>query len=189
MRALCLLAVAAATGAWANGLPVGWIAGGMSISRYEARRDLKGADGQPALVLRSLQTVGSNDWANISSSFAAERYRGKRIRYSALVRSADVDGWGGLWMRVDGKRSTEQALQLAFDNMQTRAIRGTTGWTRYEIVLDVAPAAETIYFGFLLNSGGTLMMSQPNIETVGSNVPVTGRSLVVPDEPLLDLSK
>jgi hypothetical protein len=189
MKVLCLLAVAAATAAWADGLPTGWFAGGMSISRYEARRDLRGAEGQPALVLRSVQTVGSNDWANISSSFAAERYRGKRIRYSARVRSTDVDGWGGLWMRVDGKRAGEQAPQLAFDNMQTRAIRRTTEWTRYEIVLDVAPTAETIYFGFLLNSGGTLTMSQPNIETVGNNVPVTGRSLVVPDEPLLDLSR
>ena len=33
-----------------------------------------------------------------------------------------------LWMRLDGEQKT-----LGFDNMDDRAVTGTTGWQKYEI--------------------------------------------------------
>ena len=56
--------------------------------------------------------------------FAAINYRGKKVALSAYVKSEDVTGWSGLWMRVDG----QDDKVLAFDNMQNRRITGTTGW-------------------------------------------------------------
>lgn len=44
---------------------------------------------------------------------------------------------GGLWFRVDGTTGKS----LSFDNMQDRAVKGTTEWARYEIVLDVPEGA------------------------------------------------
>ena len=55
--------------------------------------------------------------------FAAEKYRGQRIRFSALIKAEGVEGWGGIWMRVDDvdKPGT------SFDNMQNRPVKGTRG--------------------------------------------------------------
>jgi len=50
-----------------------------------------------------------------------------------------------------GDKGTEV---IAFDNMQKRAINGTTGWQRYEVVLDVPKDATVVAFGILLNGGG-----------------------------------
>ena len=49
-----------------------------------------------------------------------------------------------MWMRVDGANTKI----LSFDNMDSRPVRGTTSWTRYEIVLDVPADSIDIAFGF-----------------------------------------
>lgn len=62
---------------------------------------------------------------------------------------------------------------LAFDNMQNRAIKGTTDWKRYEIVLDVANNATAIAFGLLLGGTGQAWMDDLAFEVVGKDVPAT----------------
>src|SRR5438477_13127388 len=100
----------------------------------------------------------------------AERYRGKRVRFSGLLRGNDVANHGGLWMRIDGK---EFEKALAFDNMGDRKIRGTTDWIRGAIVLDVPPEGERIYFGILLDGGGEVAARALTWEVVDQTVPVT----------------
>ncbi|MGE5360602.1 MAG: hypothetical protein ACM3NQ_16425, partial [Bacteroidales bacterium] len=68
-------------------------------------------------------------WATVID---ANPYLGKRLRLSAYVRTEVVANWVGLWMRVDGPKG-----YLTFDNMENRAIRGTTDWKKYDVVLDV----------------------------------------------------
>lgn len=188
MKAVALLLLLPCL-AVADELPTGWHAGGRSINLYEATRRRGDVSGTPELLLRSKELLDGSHWGNISSHFAAEKYRGHRIRYSARVRSDDVTGWAGLWMRIDGRQEGEHAAQLGFDNMQNRAIKGTKPWTRYEIVLDVPPEAEVIYFGILMNGGGMVLLEEPNVEIVGNDVPVTGGEHALPREPQLDLSK
>jgi hypothetical protein len=81
---------------------------------------------------------------------SADAYHGKRVRLSANAKASDVQGWAGLWMRVDGDGSRP----LAFDNMGNRPIKGTTDWKRYDIVLDVAGQATDVAFGILLTGRG-----------------------------------
>jgi hypothetical protein len=61
-------------------------------------------------------------------------------------KNPSVEGFGTLmqmlWMRVDKRTEV-----LAIDNMQRRAIKGTTGWQRYEVVLDVPKEATGVAFG------------------------------------------
>src|SRR5262249_32569022 len=81
--------------------------------------------------------------------------RGKRVRLSGWVEATDVRGWAGLWMRVEdptGETAT-------FDNMQDRPIRGTRGWTRYEVVLDVPTDAKGVSYGTQLFGAGSLRMA------------------------------
>jgi hypothetical protein len=59
------------------------------------------------------------------------------------MKSEEVTGWAGLWMRVDKGKEV-----VAIDNMQGRAIKGTTSWQRYEVVLDVPRTQQALRLGF-----------------------------------------
>jgi hypothetical protein len=63
---------------------------------------------------------------------------------------------------------------LGFDNMEPRAVKGTTDWTRYEIVLDVPTTAAALAFGVLLAGNGEVWMDDLKFDIVPSTVPVTG---------------
>jgi hypothetical protein len=111
--------------------------------------------------------------------FEATRYRGKRVRFSAQVKSEKVTNWCGLWMRVDGRDSRP----LAFDNMQDRSISGTTSWKGYQVVLDVPEEASYLALGLLLDGVGQVWMSDVRVEVVDKSVAATGRGKQVNDEP------
>src|SRR5262249_54019813 len=76
-------------------------------------------------------------------------FAGKTIEFRGFLRTEDVSGFTGLWMREDGEATT-----LAFDNMQSRGIKGTSGWTEYSITLPVHAEASQLYFGVLLAGTG-----------------------------------
>ena len=119
-------------------------------------------------------------------SFRAERYIGKRVRLSGLVKSREVMNWTGLWVRVDKGKEI-----LAFDNMQDRPIKGTTDWQRYDVVLDVPADSTGISFGILLDGTGKVWLSGTKFDVVGADVPSAGAGdRKIPDSPVnLDFTK
>ncbi len=118
-------------------------------------------------------------FGTLMQMFKADAYRGKRIRFSAEARTKD-DGWLGLWMRVDGDRHRS----LAFDNMQNRALKGTTDWGRHDVVLDIDEGATAVAFGVLLSGRGEGWISGVRFEPVGQEVATTGtRSGSLADGP------
>lgn len=112
--------------------------------------------------------------------FNSEHYLGKRLRFSALVKTQDAQDWAGLWMRVDNG-----SKMLAFDNMQNRPIKGTSDWRRYDVVLDVPQESTGIFFGVLLSGSGEVWLNEAKIEIVGAEVLPTGGETThpMPDEP------
>ncbi len=58
--------------------------------------------------------------------------------------------------------------------MQDRPIKGTTGWTKYEIVLDVPAKASILAFGALLSGTGEIWFDNVTFEVVGDAVKSTG---------------
>jgi len=151
----------------------GWILGGDDPAEYAITVDstIKRA-GHGSGSLRSLvpQTKG---FGTLMQSIAPDAYLNKRVRLSAFVKAENVTGWSGLWLRVDGK---EARSSIAFDNMQSRPIKGTQDWARYEVVLDVAKEATTIAFGVLLHGGGQVWIDDMSLEVVKASVPTTGVS-------------
>jgi hypothetical protein len=109
---------------------------------------------------------------------AADRYAGKRVRFSAFMKTEDESS-AGLWLRVDKGTSS-----VAFDNMQDRALKGTSGWQRYAVVLDVPKDATGIFFGVLLSGTGKVWINSGNFEVVSDDVPTTGSSTNRPPRPL-----
>jgi hypothetical protein len=147
-----------------------WWKTGAAPNDYQFGLAEESFEGQPVAYLRSI-VQPARSFGAFCQTIAAEHYRGKRIRFSAALKANNVtDGWGGLWLRVDGARLDET---LAIDTMEDRPLVGTTGWQQHALVLDVAAAATTISFGAGLSGLGELLVSQLAFEEVGSEVPVT----------------
>ena len=162
-------------------LPSAWHLTGSQAAEYEAGL-LPGVtydrDRIARLRLRSAVSQPSGFGALVQT-IAAPRYAGRRVSFSALVRASEVTDWAGLWLRVDGPRGT-----LVLDNMQDRALRGTTDWSRAAIVLDVAEQATILLFGALVSRAGAIDLTRLRFEEADPAVPVTlPAPPPLPDEP------
>lgn len=118
-------------------IPVGWFATGKAPEDYSMELDSTSChSGTRCAVIRAVKDP-PRAFATLAQQFLPKDFLGKRVRLSSWIRTEEVGNWCGLWMRVDGPERT-----LAFDNMQSRPIRGTTSWTLHQIVLDVAENAK-----------------------------------------------
>ena len=115
--------------------------------------------------------VTKDDQARLTQYFDAGLYRGKRIRFSGYLKTNMVNGWAGLWMRVN----TNSKFGYAFDDMEDRYLNGTTDWTYYEIVLDVPDTAAIIYIGAHLYGRGQVWVDDCAFEVVDESVEVTDK--------------
>ena len=160
--------------------PAGWFMAGSKPTSYESGVDqAQAVNGLPSAYMKSVQDV-TDGFGTLMQNFSASKYLGKRVRLSANVKSDKVAQWAGLWMRVDGDSPDPQKHTLSFDNMQTRPIKGTTDWKKYEVVLDVPDGATGIFFGVLLTGTGEVWMNDFKLEEVSTSVPTTSALPIPP---------
>jgi len=150
-------------------IPDGWYPAGSNPNEYEMGVDNTiFQSGQWCAYIKS-KNPKSDEFGTLMQSISAENYLGKRLQLSGYVKSEDVEEWSGIWMRIDGNNNE----LLGFDNMQDRAIKGTTDWNRYEIVLDVPVSSRTILFGVLLTGEGKVWFDNFELKKVDKSVQVT----------------
>jgi hypothetical protein len=160
-------------------VPRGWHLTGSKPAEYEAGVDAgQPHEGRNSAFLKS-KTGSVDGFGTMMQSIPAEQYRGNKVRLSGLVKSEEVTDWAGLWMRVD--KGTQL---LAFDNMQKRPVKGTTGWLRYYVVLEVPKDATGIAFGILLSGPGQVWVNDVKFEIVGADAPATSAREKSPDTPV-----
>jgi len=107
----------------------------------------------------------------------------------ALAARAEVPhGWflaGSKPSEFEAGVDKGKEMGVAFDNMQDRAIKGTTDWRLYEVVLDVPEDATGIASGILLTGAGEVWLNGARFEVVGPDVAVTGsKNAKTPDKPV-----
>ncbi len=161
-------------------IPTGWSVSGDAPYKYEMGLDPTVAyENRPCVTIQA--GPDPSEFAALCQTFKAGAYHGKRLRFSAAVRTADVENRAALFMRVGGAGDK----MLAFDNMRDRPITGTNAWAHHAIVLDVAQDAESIVFGFLLSLNGQVWMADVHLDVVGPDVPTTDLLVeLVPDLPV-----
>lgn len=174
-------------------LPTGWVLFGPVDGReafdffggYDEAVKRSGARSATFMAV----DVSKDDQARLTQRFVADRYRGKRVRFSGFMKTNCVNGWAGLWMRVD----TATKVGWAFDDMEDLAVSGTTDWAHYHVVLDVPEDAEAIYLGAHLYGRGQVWLDDCRFEVVGEDVPATdgarlrgGRDRTFSIPPFLD---
>jgi RNA polymerase sigma factor (sigma-70 family) len=150
------------------GHPKGWWGGAQKAGEYEVGTDREVFHGGKASACVEMKDVADEDFGTLAQSFKADGYRGKRVRLSAWLKTKEVAGGAGLWMRVDSADKT-----VSFDNMQNRRVKGTSDWAKYEIVLDVPEASKEITFGLLLAGKGRAWVDDFAFEVVGEKVKST----------------
>jgi hypothetical protein len=156
-------------------LPTGWYKAGSLPKSYDMGID-KGAgqDGKNAATIKSTAKK-INGFGTLMQTCLADKYLGRRVRMSGMVKTKDVSDWSGLWLRVDQKGARQA---LGFDNMhdgkKNRSIKGTTEWKKYEIVLDVPVNASDLAYGALLAGTGQIWFDNIKFEVVDNSVPTTG---------------
>lgn len=124
---------------------------------------------QNILTIKSIKSK-INGFSTLMKTIKPDLYLGKTVKMTAYVKSENVKSWAGLWMRVDYYSTNV----LAFDNMQRRPIKGTTDWSKYEVVLFVPAEATLISYGVLLDGTGQIWFKDVILEIVDDTVPETG---------------
>ncbi len=165
-----VLLVAIAFTLFSFDLPSGWFCAGSVPQSYTMGIE-KGA-GQNSKNAATIKSKDGtiNGFGTLMQQFNPDKYLGKRVRMSAYVKSENVGKWAGLWLRVD---QLDSQRPLSFDNMESRPIKGTTIWKKYEIVLDVPGNASLIAFGALLDGTGQIWFDNITFEIVDKSVQTT----------------
>jgi hypothetical protein len=130
-------------------------------------------------------------FGTVFTTLDLEYARAKKIALTCAVKTENVNGWAGIWYRVDkiydpdkketlGKKIFERLQDLvginddnmneytwAFNNMKDAPIRGTQDWKEYTFVFDVPQQTGDVYFGALLNGNGKIWIDNFDYAAVG----------------------
>jgi hypothetical protein len=162
MAAVSVAALAAAP----EPLPPAWFITGQSPTKFAA-----GVEQEPGIRGAKFLRNKADDpkaWAALAQTISAQNYLGQRIRFRAFVKTQDVSGWAGLWMRVDNRAGRS----IAFYNSADKPIKGSTDWQERSVVLDVPQDGALIMFGVNNIGKGQVWIDRLGFETVGEDVPV-----------------
>ena len=161
--------------------PAGWWRNGAKAESYVVGVDSTELwGGMPSAYVQSLTPAVEGGFGGMMQTTSAESYSGKRIRLSGWIKTENAEEGGQLWLRVDGQ---EKGKTLQFDNMNNRAVKGTSDWQEASIVLDVPADASALAYGFFVKGGGKMWVNGQRIEEVGTDVPSTNMLKKPPTAP------
>jgi hypothetical protein len=147
----------------------GWIVAGSTPEDFEFGVDPTGGPGGRRAARLASRVAEPGGFGTLMQRILADDYRDRRVRWAGYVKTEAVAGWCGLWMRVDGTNNQ----MLNFDNMQSRALKGTADWQRCEIVLEVPADSVAVVFGVLLVGAGVAWVADVALEAVALEAPTT----------------
>ena len=168
---MLFIAIAATLHSQSLPLPKGWFKSGSKPSSYDMGIAAgEGRDSNNVATIKSHRVARIHGYGSLKQYSSPGKYAGQRVRMTGWVKTNDANDGAALWFRVDAENSK---APLTIDNMSDRPITGTTNWTKYEIVLDVAPNASKIAYGALLRGNGQIWFDDLKFEIVDTSVPVT----------------
>jgi hypothetical protein len=134
------------------------------------------SSGKPALLLLSTTAAPIAD-GNAFCRIDVTPFLGKRVRISAMLKSANLANWAGIgmagiaqngkWVRFD--TLSNQLLNGA----RNRPLSGTTDWSRVEIVSDIPRDISQLMVGLQMKGSGRVWIDDAKIEVVGNDAPTT----------------
>jgi hypothetical protein len=157
-------------------LPSPWFMAGESPQLYVAGVDRSASNYEAGAKYMASKGDNGKSWASVMRMVDATEYRGRRIQFSARVKTHGVSGWAGLWMRVDGYNGTDYAggrpNMMAFYNSMDKPIVGTKDWQLRTVTLEVPQNARGVALGVIQAGTGEVWIDEVSLKAVGSDVPV-----------------
>ncbi|MFV0417387.1 MAG: S41 family peptidase [Dysgonomonas sp.] len=143
-------------------LPDGWMVWGKGYNVVKDAEVLH--KGQYSIAI---SPSDSSDMAFGCAAYSIPaQYKGEEIELKAYIKMEDVrDGRIGLLLRIDGTSGS-----LAFDNMQSKDIKGTADWTQYSVKVQYPKGAKTIYVGAMLVGNGKIWADDFEILIDGKDI-------------------
>lgn len=153
-----------------EGVPNGWYIAGSKPGDYQfGTEHVEGSAGKQSAYIQAKPNASPDGFGTLMQTIKADDYQGQRLRLSARMKSEDAAGFQ-MWFRIDGS----DGKSVRFYNMQDRPVIGTTGWKRYDIVLDVPPGSTTLNYGFFLQGGkGKGWADAISLTPVDKSVPIS----------------
>lgn len=112
-------------------------------------------------------TGSGQSFGTLAQAIRAAPYRGKRVVLRGWMKTLKADS-AQMWLRIDAIDRS-----LAMDNMDDRAVKGTTAWHLYEIVMDVPANANDIAFGFFLQGKGAMAVDDMTLRIAPDDARLT----------------
>lgn len=142
----------------------GWTKTGSKANSYEVGLDDAATKkGNKCAYIKSIKS-NIRGFGAIMQKCEAKLYLGKQIKMTGFLKTESVTNWSGMWLRVDSKYGGKV---LSFDNMQNRSIKGSTDWTKCEIILNVPQESSTLNFGVLLDGVGKVWFDKITFDVLG----------------------
>ncbi len=182
-RALTIAGIVAAGSAHAQPAPLHWRIGGSAPAEYSMTASGEAAyeGNYGARIQLTGRVPGQSAFGTLAQSMWADPWRGKRISMKSWIRTEEAKS-GQMWLRIDGPEGS-----LSMDNMDGREIKGTTGWSLYEIVMDVPAEAIVLVYGVFLVGGGRVDFDSITFAEAAPGAEVTTRYFfhpkTTPNEP------
>lgn len=132
-----------------------WRVWGYTAPRYSTTVDLQTLrDDRPTMRIESKEIATHNDWTAYDRyDRSIEKFRGHKVRFTAWIKSEDVENNAGTWIRILGPSDRYIAGEVA---PARRPIRGTTDWTKYTLEVPVPREAMAIGTGFVMDGMGKI---------------------------------
>jgi hypothetical protein len=147
-------------------------AAGPNNIEYELFSDATVAHGgRSSAAIRSLAPRPQPASAGLCQFIAADKYRGKRVEFAAMLRTQAVVPGAHLMVRADAR----DGRVLAFDVMRGAWIPGTNDWLRQSIVIDIPEQAVAIMLGVGLVNVGAVWIDDATLAIVDATWPLTQR--------------
>ncbi|MCW3055537.1 MAG: antirepressor regulating drug resistance protein, partial [Chthonomonadales bacterium] len=138
---------------------------------YETGIDPKGRRaGQPSAFLAS-KGGNPSHYGTIMQNFTWPGVKGKRIRYSAYMKTQGAPQGAGLWIVLFGAKNNNHGW-----NMTASPIRGTNDWKKVEWVFDVPKDNVGFSCGIDLTGDGKVWVDDIHFDIVDKNTPVSPES-------------
>lgn len=148
----------------------GWSLSGGGSEAYAVHldRDVMRA-GHPTVRLAPIAATHDR-YGTYARTLDASPFLGKRVRFSAWVKTQGTTKRADFWARVQARDSPPDGVGLGG---RWTYLPKSSEWTHEEIVLDVDPQGDRFNYGVGIAGPGKLWVDEPKMEVVGADVPVT----------------
>lgn len=136
--------------------------------------------GSRSLTLRG-QGQTDTSYAAAMQYVSSKGYKGKKVRFSGVLRTSGIDTWAGIWVRSDSVGHDIFSGDVAPPGMG--GTRAMPQWTPVSVVVEVGPNDSQVAMGLALVGNGQAWLSDLKFEMVDDTTPVTT------SKPVIDLQK